>query len=518
MHSEPQVHAQIATPRGALGVRALLPVVPCLVVVFAWHWETTLSMVAIWRRSETFTHGFVVLPIVLYLVWRAREASARIPAQPCYAALLGIVGSGLVWLLGELASVVALTHFGMVAMVPFTVWAVLGTGMVRALAFPLAFLFFAVPFGDFLVPTLIDRTADFTIAALRLSGVPVYREGNYFQIPTGSWSVVEACSGVRYLIASVMVGCLYAYLTYRSLKRRLIFVGVSIVVPIIANWVRAYMIVMLGHLSENRIAAGVDHVIYGWVFFGVVIALVFWVGSRWREDTADAARAMPAPAPANPGARRSVLAASLAALVLIAVWKPVGAALEPVDRRDAVRLAPIAPAHGWTPLGGQLATWRPHFVNASREVLQVFAKDGEAVAVYIGYYRNQTQQAELVTWRNQLVSEADPRWFKSAGGTRDLTLGSAPIRARTAELTGPGARLLAWQWYWVDGRVTASDHLAKLYLVAARLLGRGDDSAVIVVFTRMADSKDGGAAPRLAAFTGAMWGPIERALEEARGR
>ena len=64
------------------------------------------------------------------------------------------------------------------------------------------------------------------------------------------------------------------------------FVGVSIVVPIVANWLRAYMIVMLGHLTNNRLAVGVDHIIYGWVFFGIVMVLMFWIGSRWREDSA----------------------------------------------------------------------------------------------------------------------------------------------------------------------------------------------------------------------------------------
>ncbi len=123
------------------------------------------------------------------------------------------------------------------------------------------------------MPTLIDWTADFTIAALKLTGIPVFREGAHFQIPSGRWSVVEACSGVRYLIASLMVGILYAYLTYRSMRRRLLFIGVSILVPIVANWLRAYMIVMIGHLSGNTLAVGVDHIIYGWIFFGVVMAV-----------------------------------------------------------------------------------------------------------------------------------------------------------------------------------------------------------------------------------------------------
>ena len=147
----------------------------------------------------------------------------------------------------------------------------LGWRAARVWWFPLAFLFLAVPVGDFMLPVLMSWTADFTVLALRWSGVPVYREGLQFVIPSGAWSVVEACSGIRYMIASVTVGCLFAYLSYSSLKKRLIFVGVAILVPLVANWLRAYMIVMIGHLSGNELATGVDHLIYGWVFFGVVI-------------------------------------------------------------------------------------------------------------------------------------------------------------------------------------------------------------------------------------------------------
>ena len=116
-----------------------------------------------------------------------------------------------------------------------------------SLAFPLLFLLFAVPFGEVFIAPLIEFTADFTVAAVQLTGIPVLRNGTRFDLPTGSWSVVEACSGVRYLISSVTLGCLYAYLTYRSTTRRALFVALSIVVPIIANGLRAYMIVMIGH-------------------------------------------------------------------------------------------------------------------------------------------------------------------------------------------------------------------------------------------------------------------------------
>ena len=64
------------------------------------------------------------------------------------------------------------------------------------------------------------------------------------------------------------------------------FVAASILVPIVANWLRAYMIVMIGHLSNNKLAVGVDHIIYGWVFFGIVMLLLFWSDRSGRKTTA----------------------------------------------------------------------------------------------------------------------------------------------------------------------------------------------------------------------------------------
>src|SRR6266496_3021422 len=258
----------------------------CVFCILGLFWQTTASIVAIWWRSETFAHGFVVVPICLWLTWRRRETLALIAAKPWWPGLAFVFLAGALWLVMGVADVLGVKQFALAFMIQAAIITVLGTGVARALAFPLAFLLFAIPAGEILVPVLMDWTADFTVNALRWSGVPVYREANHLTIPSGRWSIVEACSGIRYIIASFMVGTLYAAIAYRSTRRRVMFIAASIVVPIVANWVRAYMIVMIGHLSNNRYAVGVDHLIYGWIFFGVVMVLLFWVGSFWQEDPA----------------------------------------------------------------------------------------------------------------------------------------------------------------------------------------------------------------------------------------
>lgn len=501
--------------RSALPALALL-----LVTIVLVYRDTALAMVQIWYRSETFTHGFVVLPIVLWLVWRRRAIIATRAPKPSPWLLLVFAGLALMWLLGDLVAVNSITQLALVAMMVASVPAVLGWSVAATITFPLAFMFFAVPIGEFIMPQLMDWTADFTIAALRLSGVPVFREGLNFVIPTGSWSVVEACSGVRYLIASLTVGTLYAYLNYQSTRRRILFVLVSILVPIVANWMRAYMIVMLGHLSGNTIAVGVDHLIYGWVFFGVVILLMFFIGARWSEPesiTSGALSASMAASGGPPTAGRfwfaAVVFAAIVSLPMLAKQL-----LEPAPGAPAPQLALAdAALQPWVRGDAQAIGFKPSFDNPSAELNQTYVDGNKTVGVYFGYYRNQNYQRKLVTSSNMLVRSNDRAWSQVGKGAVTVDFGNGVRPTRFAELrrlgTAPAQapeRLLVWQIYWINGRLTSNDYLAKAYSALYQLLGRGDDSAVLVFYTPLTAS--GQARETLAAFLSSHYGRIDQAL------
>jgi len=487
-------------------------IVAWVLVVFA---PTTWSMITIWERSETFAHGFVVVPIVMYLLWRNRADTDALATRPWLPALAGVVATGVVWFVASRLRINSLAQFAMIAMVPLAVWAVLGTAALRALAFPLAFLFFAVPFGEFLMPMLIDRTADVTIWALRVTGIPVYREGNFFTIPTGRWSVVEACSGLRYLIASVMVGCLFAYLSYRTPRRRAVFVACAIAVPIVANWIRAYMIVMLGHLSGNRLAVGADHLLYGWLFFGIVMALLFFIGARWREDLepSPSRGAVAAPERSSPAvaARSRALVVTLGVVALV----PLLALAMPKDVATPARpVEAIAGSDGWNPAHGDLSQWRPDVEGFTSIVEQSFDKDGMRVGLVIAYFGDPYSASKPITSTNQLVRSTNRQWAQMGAGTAETMVGSRPLDVRTAVVAGRRERLTVWQWFWVDGKTTGSEFMAKMYQAVALLRGRNAPIAWVVVYTPIA-SEDPNPRPVLPAFVAAMDGAIAGALSRA---
>jgi len=466
-------------------------VVLAVAAILLLYRETAAAMVAIWERSDTFTHAFLVPPIVLWLIWRRRAELAQRTPRPTPWLLLPIALTGLAWLVGDMASVNALTQLALVALIVLSVLAIVGVQASRPIWFALGFAFFAVPLGDFLMPTLMFWTADFTVAALRLSGVPVYREGLNLIIPTGAWAVVEACSGVRYLIASLMVGVLYAHLNYRSTKRRLIFVGVAILVPIVANWLRAYMIVMIGHLSGNKLAVGVDHIIYGWVFFGVVILLMFFIGSRWAEDPADDVASSGRAGASAPQAPVAARWAVLLAAVALFAWPHYAAdAADAAVKTTTPQLADVPAAEGWRALQSGEGDWKPDFVTPAAALSRRYAAATGEVGVYLAYYRQQDYERKLVSSQNLLAASKDSLWARDTTGLHTLDTEAGPLTLRTARLrrasllgAPDSARLAVWQIYWVNGRLTHRDASARLWGAFYRLLGRGDDGAAIVLHT-----------------------------------
>ena len=470
--------------------RLALPlIVVVLAALIAVFFDTARSIVNIWNNYETFTHGYIIVPICLWLIWQQRANLARATPHHSWFGLFALAAIVFVWLLGSLSGAQVVKQYALAAMIPATVLALLGWQVARIIRFPLMFLLLAVPFGDAFIEPLMNLTADFTVLALQLTGIPVFREGNTLTLPSGVWSVVEACSGVRYLIASLTLGIIYAYLTYRSTWRQILFIIASVVVPIIANGARAYMIVMIGHLSNMEYAVGVDHLIYGWVFFGVVMLLLFWVGSLWREDTL--------PGKSEPYVFSAAPTGSAwhffgFAVLVIATAGSGQHYTDLVSRKMAQQPAVALPALSvarWLP-SDAFTTWRPEFKNPSAEQMQFLQNNGRVAGLYIGYYRNQSKKSELITYGNVLAMPGSAQWHRLSETSR--TLPSLGVQQNV--LAHNNERLLGWYWYWTGAGFTTNSYIAKAHLAFNRLLMRPDDSAVIAVFAPFTERPDAAAA------------------------
>ncbi len=474
--------------------RPLTALVVLELVLLCAYFPTLSAMVGIWSRSDTFAHAFLVAPISLWLVWRKRAELAPLSPRPQFALLPVMAVTALFWWVGQLAGVNALTQFAFTALLVLAVPMLLGWQVAWTLLFPLTFLFFMVPFGEFVMPTMMRWTADVTVFALQLLGIPVFREGLQFVIPTGSWSVVEACSGVRYLIASFLVGSLFAYLNYRSTGRRVLFALVSLLLPVAANWARAVIIVLLGHFTDNKLAAGADHLIYGWVFFGLVIGLMFFIGGRWAQF--DPTEAVAAAAPGPVAASDGRFAWAFAGALLLCAVAPVLHWQQSKQAWPALVL--VAPELPGAQRVDQPPAFSPVFEGPRAEGNWTYEQEGQRFTLHVAYYHHQGFGRKLVSSANVLTHSEDKTWASGQTGVRPYTVAELTVPMLAAELrqghVGVSAlpvRLQVRQVVWVAGRWQAPGVPAALVAVLQRLSGRADDAAAVTFTVEQADSVAG---------------------------
>jgi len=455
--TEPQAAEWTAPPPApALGWRAALVVLGLGLLAWALLFsEEIVAAVGVWNASTAYNHGWLILPLAAWLFWQRRHRLEGLAPTPLpLAALLAIPGT-LAWLAAERLGIMEVRQFAAFGLAQVLVLAVLGWPFVRAFIGPLGYLVFLVPFGGFAVVPLQYITAWFIETGLILLGITHYRDGLIIETTAGMFHVAEACAGLRFIIAALAFGALYALVIFRSFWRRALVMALALVVPVIANGIRALGIVVAAEYLGSAEAAAADHIIYGWGFFSAVILLLVLAGLPFREDAAPPA-ARPPSRPARP-ARLGPLAAAGALAVALIATGPAGSAGLAYNAGAPVALIP------------RLAVPAGCVAAADGATLSC---EGMAVSVSLQRF------SPRASWRE--VSAA--RWQAMTGSDTDLTFG-VPIQgggAWAARQPGnrPGAMAIA---AWLDGRAVGHGLATRLAQARNSLVGGGGAPVLAVV-------------------------------------
>lgn len=325
--------------------RLALPAAVGVLLLGALFHHEFLAAIETWNASTAYNHCFLIIPIALYLLWDRRFDLAGLSPRPLPAVVLLGLPLALVWLLAERLGIMEGRQLAALSFVELLLLALLGRRLWWAMAGPLLYLYFLVPVGEFLTPSLQDFTTGFIRHGLDLLRIPAYIDGYTIEIPQGTFFVAEACAGLRFLVASIAFGCLYALLMYRTPARRAVFVLASVIVPIIANGFRGLGIVYLGYRLNSAEAAAADHIIYGWLFFSAVILLLIALGLPFRQDNLPTRSQTPPKRPAALPTRRRTMAVALATVIVAALSPALAAALTiatatPVSTPPAIDIGP----------------------------------------------------------------------------------------------------------------------------------------------------------------------------------
>jgi exosortase A len=452
-----------------------------LLSIPAIFFATTLSVVDVWLNNDSFTHGFLIFPISIWLIYEKRNQLNVLPISPEPRAILLLIIFIFAWLMANLVGIQLVQQLSVIFIILISILIIFGRAILAALFFPLGFLFFSVPMGGSLIEPMMELTANFTVIAVQLTGIPIYRDGLLFSLPTGNWSVVEACSGVNYLIASLTLGTLYAYITYNSNLKRMTFVVIALVVAAIANGLRAFGIVMIGHHSDMQYGTGGDHTFYGWIFYGFIIMLLFYFGSFWADKIK-----IEKLVPIQTTTTHPYGIALFVTIILISIQLIPGIITNKIIENKELAISIIVPDNfsGWQIQSENGLNWEPSITNPDSKIKKSYRFGQDIVQIAIGYYSSQTQGSEAVSFQNRLTSEASD-WKK----TNDSDLAIDSFYVKETELKLNEQRLLVWNWYLIGNYETPSPFIAKLMNIINIIIYQRNDASFITIATPIIKDK-----------------------------
>lgn len=449
-----------------------------LLLLTARDW---LTMADKWWTISTYNHVLFVPPIVGWLVWNRRRELAALTPRAWWPGLVLLAGALFLWLLGTLASFNSASQLGAVVALQAAVLTLLGPRVSAGLLFPLGYMLFLVPFGDELVPALQMITADIVIWLTHASGIPAVIDGVFIDTPVGLFEVAEACSGVQFLVAMLALGVLIAQTCFRGWRRRAIFLAFALALPILANGIRAWGTIYIAQFQGIEFAEGFDHIVYGWVFFGLVVAVLLAVSWRWfdrdPEESSVDPEALRRSALLGHLERASLrpnmaLAGVLAIAVAFGLWAGFAARAEArlpaqivLPEVSGWQQVPYEPAVGWMPR----ATGAAH-----RAIARYRNAAGDEVDVFYALYPAQDDTRDASAYGEGALVPGTPwRWVEPGPGSE---------QASGDVLLAHGQLVRVTETSWRTGDLTTgSAARLKLATMRERLLLRRRPTATLIL-------------------------------------
>ena len=466
------------------------------------YFESLVFLFNHWIGSDDYSHGMFVPIISLFLIWQSRHRIAAAGVTGSWWGLAVVIAGLGLYLVGELATLYVLQHFSLWIVLVGLVIGALGLKASRAIIFPLGYLLTSIPLPTFLYAGLSSQlqlwSSALGVGCLQLVGVTAFREGNVIDLGPVQLQVVEACSGIRYLLPLTSLALLCAYLFKDRMWKRVILVLSSIPISILVNGFRIGMIGVLVEWYGQEASEGFAHLFEGWVLFMASLGLLIlemWflakIGSNgqpvslqdrftWSADTTPLYTSNLKPQTSNSVVLRPAYLFSVTLLVPVALASSfLGQRIEvPPDRALFVDF----PMHieGWT---GTSLSLEQQYIDALRfddYVLAEYRHDGsQPVTFYSAYYSSQRKGQSAHSPQSCLpgggweISSIKNLAFGPVSGT------AHQLHANRAVIEKGNQKQIVLYWFKQRDRILTSEYLVKFYLFWDALLRARTDGALV---------------------------------------
>jgi exosortase len=481
--------------QAAHGRTSTMAVGVAFLLTLGLFWPTLASFPGTWE-GFTMSHGWFVVGLVVWLLWRDR-AFLRAGDEGILLALVPMVVFSLLWLAATVAHIRLFHQLSLVVVLVCWGLVVFGARGARLVAVAGVTFLLALPFWDVLVPVLRPLTTLVSGSLVRALRIPAEIQGDLVRIPSGTFHIADGCAGLNYLLAGLVVGAFYALFLVKGWRKQIAVVGLAAFIAIVGNWIRVAAIIVIGHVTEMQSGLVERHLGFGWVVFTLGLVPFFLAArriekaARWGTPGLDRDSGVgdggpepgTVPGPENgdgergragreegpPGAvKRVVLASGLAVLGPL-LYFGVGAlpgvqgggmALDELPRGEKWQVAEFPHERPFD--------WRPAYRGEQEHESLAFT-DGERFVYGDRFvYREQRQGAKLIGYPNRIAPASDIFEERVIGPVEP----SGRLWVRQAVVLTQEGPVLVWYWYRVGGVDTFSPVHAKVLEVPAFLSRR----------------------------------------------
>lgn len=438
---------RLTTPAPAIVVGASL-----LVLFTLLYWESINQLLKLWSTHDTYSHGLLVFFITIYLIVTLNKPLTRVRLKPAPLLLLPLSFIIFLWLLSSLTDTQTIELTLLPLIFIFAYISITGYQAARLLIPSLSYILIATPIWDILIPLFQSMAILVNEIALKLSGIPTYIKGTTVSIPAGTFDIEGGCAGIRYLIVTLALGGFYSLQNFKKLKPALILMTASLILPIIFNWIRIYIIIVIGHFTDMQSSLVHDHNNFGWFLYGISLIPLYFIAQRLTKKDSLAPPLLPVT-----HTNKAFPKAYILLPILLITSAPSFTLHLNKSTPDVLQkiTAPVA-ADPWRgPIYNN--EWKPDYKGASIEVnkLYIGTREQPNISLHLFYYGQQSQDSELI---NELNSIAAPKTIKHK---KIINLNQYSI-IENLIIDNNSKKHLVWYWYFIDNTITSKPTIAKL--------------------------------------------------------
>ncbi len=481
------------------------------VLVLGLYASTVESLIERYLKfDESYSHGFLVFGLVLWLFWHRRTQIMGVGPNPYLPAVAALVPMTLLWLVGYLTDIIIVQQMLLPALVFSVILLLGGRELARLSVFPVAFLYFAIPVWDYLIGALVKITVIVVTAALAYSHIPVFIEASYIYLPSGTIFVADSCSGIRYLVVGTAFATLCGHLYFRSWRWRTGLIAIGALLGLLTNWVRVYSLVLIAHFTEMQSPLIREHEFYGLGLFAIVLFVLFFIVNRHADAGPSRKPRLTQATKSRPSTRTAV---AVGCLAVLAVGPILGMHLTTDPGQSRLRALELPSAEREfepPPFAHELI--RPGEALVDR-IERGYGDEQSGIRLTVYRFHQREAREDFLPYRTLFErrhwTEIDSEEFTLEGETN-----SHPVRALELINRGEERRWLLWYWLEVGGYRALNRYVAKLAEIPALLNGRRDAAVVTLMTPCLLDCTD--ARNRLNGFLKSHRETLQRGIENGR--